>query len=430
MGEASMKHEYWRRRDGGKKIGRFIKKDDRLLKNVKLSDFSFDEICSATFVEPDNINRNVIYADLHRSEYLDNAIADHEAINSDLRDPRRIPEILKPIDFTNDWAYQQERDRARRQNKNEDDDEFVGWSSSKEPSSSSTQFPENSQETNDQGPGSEDSPLHKGEQQADSLKDEVSGGGNSSAYEALDDVGQVINEINVSNEEQEVSPVSDGAADTSGDHLPSAQFIPMQSDNESEASPEQNAIDEYQKRPDLNEEQKAQIDQMFEDAKANGYKEGFSYGEEKGVLAAKQLNEEVSEKLSETISELSQLKKNILMSARQQITEVLSALSEVLVKRELSLTPELVSVLIEDAIRQGVDDDDFKILVNPETISFVKETINPDLVSHLKESLDVGPGDFRVESKISVIDGTITEIIKSVVEKLDEATEYNVEKAG
>ena len=127
---------------------------------------------------------------------------------------------------------------------------------------------------------------------------------------------------------------------------------------------------------------------------------------------------------------LSQLKKNILMSARQQITEVLSALSEVLVKRELSLTPELVSVLIEDAIRQGVDDDDFKILVNPETISFVKETINPDLVSHLKESLDVGPGDFRVESKISVIDGTITEIIKSVVEKLDEATEYNVEKAG
>jgi flagellar biosynthesis/type III secretory pathway protein FliH len=429
-----MKNEYWRRRDGEKKTGRFIKKDDRLLNNVKLSDFSFDEICSATFVEPDNINRNVIYADLHRNEYLDDAIGDHEAINTDLRDPRRIPAILQPIDFSKDWARQQDRARARRQNKSEDDDEeVVGSSGSKNPSNSSETSDQNQQEINTQASGSEDPTPDKaeGEEQAapDSLKDgaEVVAVASSSAYEALDDVGQVINEINVSNED---SPGSDGQSDSTADSLPVAEFIPMQSDNESAASPEQNAIEEYQKRPNLNEEQKAQIDQMFADAKSEGYKEGFSYGEEKGVFAAKQLNEEVSEKLSETISELNQLKKNILMSARQQIAEVLSALSEVLVKRELTLTPELVSVLIEDAIRQGVDEDEFKILVNPETISFVKETINPDLVSHLKESLEVQPGDFRVESKISVIDGTITEIIKSVVEKLDEATDYNVEKAG
>ena len=59
------------------------------------------------------------------------------------------------------------------------------------------------------------------------------------------------------------------------------------------------------------------------------------------------------------------------------------------------------------------------IPVHPDTMDGLKSVISPELAERLRPDNSVSTGDFRIESNLSVVDGKVSDMIRTMLENAD-----------
>src|SRR4051812_12389197 len=101
-------------KDGPKRLGRFIKKENsKLIESLAMSEFSFEEISEEPITYHDNPNSNLIRVQMHEKSSLVPIVQVPEAINKDLRDEESRLPIIFPVDFTAEWKRHSQKAASR-----------------------------------------------------------------------------------------------------------------------------------------------------------------------------------------------------------------------------------------------------------------------------------------------------------------------------
>ena len=300
--------------DGPKKSGRFIRKDDGLLKHLKLSVFDFEEICQFPLVLHDNGDNTLIYSRLHAGEELQRVIKDHDKMQREFTEAEAARPILQPLDFTTDWQrhlertqkggalkideedvleleleFQAQQEREKLENENAHDATDAPVEAAPPATAIDDEPPVNSEATPTSEESAEDPPPPPQPEPAPvSVENLESKDKNPTHFrtqrENLDTVGKVINELtdepseansfSVAKGEQNEEIDEDSDSVSAEGEAQSEDFIPVTAaagdaeNADGASSPENAAIQEYKDRPAPRPEVNADVSQgVFETAK-------------------------------------------------------------------------------------------------------------------------------------------------------------------
>jgi flagellar assembly protein FliH len=453
-----MNGNYWRRREGSRKVGRFIRANDPLTKNVVVDDFSFMDICETSYIEADNVRRNLIRTNLHETEELETGIKQHESIDRELRPPEAIRPSLRPLDFTGDWERQKARATARRQLRMDDDDDVDfeqemqsrqaearkkagsrkgGAGPEAAPAAAATEV------AGVQSPTT-NAPLSTGRAPAISadagaqLNTAVGTGKLLKQDEIIESISSELNRVAASAPASHHSPlhlqrsgqaaVAPEAAARPTESAPTAprqeaaaqdsSFVPVGADDGSTFHERENiAAEQYRSKIDVQKQYESSLKSLESEAKSRGYQDGFQYGEEKAAIEGRQIIENAAAILDKAATELSEVKRTVVKNAEQNVVEILQALAETLIKRELSLHPEALLSLVQKAMSDAVQGDEVKIHVSSKAYETIKTSGPTDIASRLVSDANVAAGEFRIESNLTIVDSNVGEIVKGLVEQ-------------
>lgn len=427
-------------REERKKLGRFIKRDDPLIDSTLIRDFNFKRLCDVPTVAFDNPAGNLIYTDYHTENEIEAGLTEHEGLTKDLRAPESIIPVLQPIDFTEDWRKDLER-KSRRAKGRIDDDEELEFDIEMEKNMKAAQnyLKEqlSSEEENEQGKDASDSAQAEVSPEQANLKQFQDQKTN------LDAIGAAINtlsEIEPTSEEGENAleltkepelpsehatsepssepPNTDEASEASDQ----SEFIPAQTASSSNAephNPEKEAVEHYHRQQDDKEIASSQVTEKIEEAKAKGYQEGYKLGEQKASLQLQQNTQELVDNLQAIMNEMAKLKKDVLENVQDNFYELCQAIAESLLKREFKLDPSSLASVIQRAIDESIPDDDFKVAVHPSSYDQLQKIDLKGLKEKIVKDENLEPGNFRIDSRLSVIDGNVKRLISDLLSQAD-----------
>lgn len=393
-------------REGPPRIGRFIKRTNkRLMDCVTVAKFDFAQVCDEKTASPDNPGNNIIHVRLHEKTELAKFVLDPGKFNSSLVDRNNKRPVLRPLSFDDDWRRQLDRRNRRSQRGgNEDDDlidieieeqlreAFGGSTGSNDPAKSPPA-----------AEGSEPSEGSAGPAEASSQEAPAEGSNLTSFQrdlQTIDAVGKVIREI----------ATHPSPTDGSQDHDP-GRFSPVhleapKTDDDSTA-PHSASAGGSGEAGDAGEG--AEVALESDVAAGDGDEER---SEAKGGQASNQ-------DLQKLMSQLTHLKRDVLLAAEKNYVEIAQAVAEALLRKELSMDPSKLGNLIQAAVERSIKDDEFKIHVHPKTAQALQASEQGPWLEHLIVDEGVTEGEFRVESKHSVMDGSLKDVVRDMIDSLD-----------
>lgn len=421
--------------DGPKRQGRFLKKGSSVLKNVSLVDFKFQEMVTTNSLTHDNSKRSIILVNCHDKELLDGSLRKHDKMDRDLISPEDRPPIITPTDFTAEW----EKERTLRKRKIarfEDDDDYDLEMDAFNNSPQEKSDPQPSGISNDHN-----NKVHASSNTKKPLEQVIDQA--PTTWETMDAVGKAINNLQSKESSKPFSITSDRAdltnnpsIDSSIDKIQSDNSLDSQSlekiypyENPSEGftsvlpQHEEVALRNYQRQQHelakMKQEFEAELSQILAEEKARAYKDGFQLGEEKAEQQSRERTQDLFKNIGQLVSELTQLKSSILSNVQENFYTICQAIGEALVKREFSIHPETFAEVLRGAIAETVQPTNLKILVHPEMFDKLMGIELPDIKSFLAKDSSLEISGFRLESHLSVIDGSISAMIEKMLKQAD-----------
>ena len=85
--------------------------------------------------------------------------------------------------------------------------------------------------------------------------------------------------------------------------------------------------------------------------------------------------------------------------------------------------------MIQRVIKDTIAPNEFKIRMHPDTWQKVHDLSIPELDSHLIKDTGIAPGEFRVESSLTVVDVNAKKMVQQLLEKAD-INLFDEKKAG
>jgi flagellar biosynthesis/type III secretory pathway protein FliH len=414
-------------KEGPQKFGRFIKKGDRLLKSIALEEFSFTEIADTHLTVLDNPEGSILHVRLHDADDLRDSVKDPGKFNEPLIDPSSLRGVIRPADFTADWRNSRTQ-MGRRANKDEDDDLDFGLqpeAPTKQTKTDSTSQPSTTPPVGEHAsavappsvtvsPSKAHVPTPAFDEEADQ---DVGGFRIERNAEAQP---ESLEQLRPTNTMFDPGSVAKAAATMAHQEqrLAGSEFIPI---NQSTpvADPEQQAVDEYRNRLAVQKSNEALLAELAEEAKAKGWQEGFKIGEEKAELQYRQNASIMFGKLADLISEFEKLKFNVLENVEQNFHDLCQAMAEALLRREFDIHPQAFTDVLRKAVAETVPQDTFKIRIHPETWERISKLEASDINPNLVKDSTIAPGDFRIESQLSVVDSGAKKLITALLEQVD-----------
>ncbi len=403
--------------DGPKRKGRFLKGNSRVLEKVALSDFSFGSLDETEKVTPDNAVRNIIHAKYHEADELARGVVPPASFDFDLLPHQRRP-VIMPTDFTKDWERSRKLSKDRLMHLDDEDYDLQ--------QSLGTAHPDEEDEQPGQRaagaagkPGAAPVPAAAAEAKAPAAPTEVKapfdGPIEKSPYASMDAVSLAIKNLRPGTDAfipTSAPPSASGVTTTT--HLPVSD-------------PEALASDTYKQRVAERQHDEEALKKAFEEARERGYqeghtggfKDGHAQGEEKAEIASRQHANALFGKVGELLQEFSGLKHEILNNVQENFYELAQAMAEALLKREFSIRPDAFVAVMRKAIDEAVEPGKFKIKVHPETYAHVETVAPADIAAALVKDPGLEPGDFRIESALSVVDVNIHSLIKDLLDQAD-----------
>ena len=110
-------------KEGKKRHGRLMKKNDPVLDVVNITEFKLTDIGESPTVYPDNFNANIIHRNLHMEIDIDAALKEPELAHKDLSSESNRRPVMRPVDFTADWNRMRQR-ASKRGMRFDDEDEL------------------------------------------------------------------------------------------------------------------------------------------------------------------------------------------------------------------------------------------------------------------------------------------------------------------
>lgn len=429
--------------DGPKRNGRYLRKTSNILKGVQLANFSFEEICELKIQTTDNPEASIIHVKYHSKEELDESVRPPPMLTNNLVGEGRM--VLFPRDFTNDWVRERDRQKRRTVRTGEDDDELdfeeeaahaaeaqkkaaarairskaptteamAEPASTHEPMQETAPPTSNHPENHDFGAEPElksaplAAPLPTPEQE--NLRQFTE------QRKTIDQVSRVLQDIK---QNQADEPELESEAKLENMTSSSDNFQPLNPSDSPDgtlADKEIMLAAKSLKTPLISQEELANLK---EEAKQAGYAEGFKIGEEKASLQTRQVAGQLFGHVQDLLQNLMGLKDQILTNVQDNFVEVLQAMAEALLKHEFSIHPEALQTVIKKAVKEVVGQNDVKISVHPTTYEALTKLNSSDFIQSLSKDENVAIGDFRIDSTLTTVDGNATELIKTMLNKLD-----------
>ncbi|MBM4253353.1 MAG: hypothetical protein FJ146_15395 [Deltaproteobacteria bacterium] len=418
--------------DGPKRQGRFIKKGTALLEKVALVEFDFEEINTVQVLPKDNLSRSIIHQDYHSKEDVAEVVLEPTKFNEDLIPANQRRQVLMPLDFTQQWKLDNQRRASGELSHDEDEYEFQmqllrqhGQQGGEQQNQSGTH--QQAQSPLDQDFTPAQSPTAKAEapqpqrEPTDTAKAVIGGGpmvtGSEEQWEYMEAVGEGIKSLNNSAPELPSHPPQRPAR---GQDTASA-FIPVQpgAAGAQVTDPEMEAVQRYKDRLEEEKQQEKKWAEAAETAKAQGYRDGFRAGEEKGELQMRETAQQVFGNVANLIKEFEGLKRSILENVQENFYELSQAMAEALIKREFSVSPDTFLTVLQRAIAEAVEPGKIRVHIHPDLIDRISAIAPQELKDALVKDPEVAPGDFKVESQMSVIDVNVTKLISELLRQAD-----------
>jgi flagellar biosynthesis/type III secretory pathway protein FliH len=431
--------------------GRYIKKHDSLSQVVKITEFSFEEIARLKPTHPDNSRSNVIYRRLHSEESFNSGLKTADEIIKVL-DPPDKPPIIMPMDFTEDWnriknRYASRRGRADEEEEFEMELEYInnkrkqdrekerhGGGAATGKGEESASHPDNNAVMS-----ASRQPVHPvvqdGNEDKPSLQKEVELENAHSNFRINRNTASSFEEME--NDLLKDTQDPHGGMEKIASNIEYSARKPVVEEEPPLPQHDENTIDdayaeEEVERPSqefrslssyltsppartITEEDKS----LVEELKAKGYEDGFKLGEEKATLQLKSSFENLSSMVSGAIEEIGALKKNVLLNAQNNFMVLAQALIESVLRHQFSINPEAFLALIRRAIEDAVPDDEFKVLVSPENGELLKQIVDDKVKSKIVLDAGIEPGNFRIDSRLTVVDAKISEIVADLLQQAD-----------
>ena len=427
--------------DGPKRNGRFLKKASAVLKGVQLTDFSFAEITEARIQILDNTLNSVLHAKYHDPEDLKESIQPSMLLTNDLQSQGR--QIIFPRDFTRDWYREKDRIKRRTIRPGDDDDEIdleeeaaqaLEAKRRAEARNSSKQNGDN--RGNATSPAKASGPPSASEAPAEQTTPNVETsapanqapldgptlsphGSNIIAPEmenmrqfseqkrTIDEVGDLIKGLKPTSIDEDASSVEAAGPDPAGFRPLVSHGVMTRSETQAPQQPQPHSIGEVE------------LAAIRDEAQREGYSEGFKIGEEQASLQTRQSTMQLVSHIQSLLQELVGLKGRVLQSAQNNFVDVVQALAEALLKREFSVNPEALIAVINRAIRDVVGQDQIKIALHPATYAVIESASSKEFLESIVKDESIAPGDFRIDTKLTTVDGNAAELIKTMLNKAD-----------
>lgn len=445
--------------EGPRRQGRFIKNGSKVMSRISLMDFRFTDIGESDSVDLDNARRNVIHVQYHEPSELKAGVKTPEKFNDDLVGLEQKRPVIMPLDFTQEWERNKKlrKDRIARQDDEdfefelaeqqqrleleEEQAEMAAKKTSEtvqlaSPAAAEAQQAPPASAEKSAAPLSQDAHLPK----ESTVQPRPSGmvTGTEKQWEYMDQVGQAINRLQNTAQEAPSQPPRRIGMDPSplaqGSSPQGAEFIPSPTRPEAVLEPEAEAARAYQRLKEMEEQNKAQLQHIAEEAKAQGYLAGFQAGEEKAELQVRQNAAHVFGKVSDLIQEFTRLKHDVLANVQENFYELCQAMAEALIKREFSLRPETFVTVLKRAIEEAVEPGKVKVRVHPKAYDRLIGLVDGEMKAALAKDPEVAEGDFKLESSLSVVDGNVGKMIADLLKQADlslfETAEAPKEKAS
>jgi len=400
--------------DGPRRQGRFIKNGSRVAQKVEVVEFVFREMAKTPTIQHDNAARSIVHAKYHIQEELEETVRPPETFNEDLQPGSQRRSVILPLDFTKDW----ERDKKLRKDRSMRSDEEMDFEFDQNLGSPTDEEEEETEAAAAAeaaaGTAATNAPVQAQAAAKGSPAKNPTAAGRADQeqhYATIDAVGAAIKSLMTAGEPAPTAGVTLKAPDA---------FVPITTPTAVDV--EAKAAEEYKQRLAAQKAFEAEAKVAAEEAKAQGYRDGFRLGEEKAEFAARQHASQVFGKVSELIHEFANLKSEILTNVQENFYELSQAIAEALVQREFSVNPETFTTVLKRAIQEAVEGDSFKIRVHPEMYDRIV-ALGGDTVKELLPSLTKDPEieafDFRIESNLSVVDANVRKMIKELLDKAD-----------
>jgi flagellar biosynthesis/type III secretory pathway protein FliH len=94
-------------------------------------------------------------------------------------------------------------------------------------------------------------------------------------------------------------------------------------------------------------------------------------------------------------------------------------MAEALLRREFDIHPQAFTEVLRKAVAETVPQDVFKIRVHPETWEKISKLEASDINPNLVKDSTIAPGDFRIESQLSVVDSGARKLIAALLDQVD-----------
>jgi flagellar biosynthesis/type III secretory pathway protein FliH len=421
--------------DGPKKQGRFLKKNSKILNAVTMVDFNFEEICTHPLVAFDNPDRSIIHSRFHDPKQLQTVIKTHSSMDEKVYD-QSMPQlgVIFPADFTQDWHN--ERINSKRRALGFDDEDEIDFAEvARNRGKSPAQTPNKQTLT----PASDDQRLVSKEHNHETAKSMPTPGPAMSAQASSPEAvkapefdGRVI-----SLTEQDMASAIDKAFSpstqinsTKSTEASSDSFTPLPTDSgDGIMATEDRAIESWKTKQNLAKHNEQILEDLKAEARSDGYQAGFREGEEKGLMSGQKTATQVFSKVTEIIKEFEGLKGLILENVQKNFYELSQAIGEALLGREFSIRPEAYATMIQRVIKDTVAPNEFKVRMHPDTWQKVHDLAVTELDQHLIKDSAILPGEFRVESSLTVVDVNAKKMVQQLLEKAD-INLFDDKKAG
>lgn len=398
--------------DGQKKQGRVLKKNGKILSSVSLVDFSFEQISTSPLVSFDNAEGSIIHSRYHDPNKLEEIVKEHSSWNETVQDIHHPQHgVIFPADFTQDWHN--ERLNSKRRAMGIEDDEEVDVLEEARLRGRRTERSHRVQQNNDDTDLEQDNVSHQDDfiQAHPSSPEIIRSQETDGKVKSLNE-GDMVTAINRTFSGK--SPQDEQTAQTRSD-----SFEPLPTDSGDAIAVEDKAIESWKSKQQVAKQNEQMLEDLRNQARAEGYQAGFREGEEKGLLAGQKTAAQVFSKVTEILNEFSGLKELILNNVQKNFYELSQAIGEALLGREFSIKPEAYATMIQRVIKDTIAPNEFKVRMHPETWQKVHDLALSDLDPFLVKDNTIPVGDFRVESNLTVVDVTAKKLVTQLLEKTD-----------
>jgi flagellar assembly protein FliH len=161
---------------------------------------------------------------------------------------------------------------------------------------------------------------------------------------------------------------------------------------------------------------------------AQQLEEAYARGRQEGLAMAEQRFDSTIQALTQALEDVSRIRESLAQTSSQDMLRLVMAVAEQVIRRSIEVDPNVVLLIIENALQSSVRSDTYRISVNPQDLEQVtkQKPLFKASISGLKNlSFDadpnVSPGGCRIDSQLGDVDATIETQLESIRQALSEA---------